>query len=357
MNLRLCFLLGLPLSLVACDTAGERADTGKCPAGEVCSAATPRGLHFIGVTLADDLLSGNGPAATAVGGTQEVSLEYDRGNGLFAPLNLPYATDDDGGLGVTVVGHTGAVVTVKGARSRTNYLRIVDPQTGELYDRYMLTGAALSAMRLVGTEFESVPAGRRLAFATGDQTIGVALDGEVQSSSGPRAERIVDTSMVLDLPGATRSSWDSVRIPNAQVGTYPLVVTAGEKPAATLPIEVVAGADALAVIGPQPTVPPNSQTLVCFEATNNGRYVYGLTWTFQANGVTRTNGKGDLVRNCISVSSTGMSTGSVPVTASAGGQSMAVNVLVGQAARSIAGTPATPEGARTVSTEGDRAGM
>ncbi len=359
MNRSLLSLSLLAVPLVACNTAGERADTGECPAGEVCSAATPRGLHFIGVTLADELIAGNGPAATAVGGTQEVALEYDRGDGIRVAMNLAYDADDDGGLGVSVVGHSGSVVTVKGARSRSNYLRIVEPGTGELYDRYTLTGAALKQMRLIGTEFESLPSNRPdLVFATGDQEIGVALVGDVQETSGTTAERIVDTSMILDLPGSIRTSWDSVRIANAQVGTYPLVVTAGDKPAATLPIEVVAAADAIAVIGPQPTVPANSSTTVCFQATHGTRYIYGLTWTFHANGMTRVNGKSDILRNCVGVSSQGMTSGSIPVTAAAGGQTFAVNVLVGQSTRSLTDlAPSTAAVTRSVPTEGDRASM
>lgn len=357
MNLRLLSLvgLGLPLSLIACNTAGERADTGECPAGEVCSDATPRGLHFIGVSMADELFTGDGPVATAIGGTQDVALEYDRGDGVRIALNLPYEADDDGGLGVSVVGHSGSVVTVKGARARSNYLRILDAQTGELFDRYSLTGAALKQVRIIGTEFESLPADRpEIVFAPGDQKIGVALYGDVQESSGVVSERIADTSMVLDLPGATRSSWDSVRIANAQVGTYPLVVTAGDRPAATLPVEIVGTADAISVIG-DPSIPPGSNATVCFQATHNGRYIYGLTWTFHANGMTRVNGKSDLVRNCISVSSQGMATGTVPVMASAGGRSVTANVRIGTAARSLGGAPIGTEPARRASTEGDRA--
>lgn len=354
-------LLTVPLlaPLVACNTAGERADTGECPAGEVCSPNTPNGVHFIGNSLADQLFGGLGPAATAIGGTQEVSLEYVRADGARIALNLPYDADDDGGLGVTVVGHSGSIVTVKGARSRSNYLRITDPATGELYDRYMLTGAALKSMRLVGTSFEVTPTNRPdLVFATGEQEIGVALVGDVQESGGTTPERIVDTSMILDLPGSTRTSWDSIKIPSATVGTYPLVVTAGDKPAATMPIEVVAGADAIAPLDAQPTVPANSSASVCFEATSNGRYIYGLTWTFVTNGVTTVNGRDTLSRNCISVSSAGKTSGSIPVTASAGGKTVAINVLVGAAALST--TPITPTSAgtsRNVPTAGDRAAM
>lgn len=354
-------LLVVPLTapLYACNTAGERAATGECPAGEICSPNTPNGLHFVGNTLADELFGGNGPAATAIGGTQEVALEYVRASGDRVALDMPYAADDDGGLGVTLVATHGSIVTVKGARSRSNYLRITDPTTGELYDRYTLTGAALTSMRLVGTGFEVTPTDRpELVFATGNQEIGVALVGNVQESGGSTAERIVDTSMILDLPGATRTGWDSLRIANAVPGTYPLMVTAGDKPAASMPIEVVAGADAIASLDAQPMVPADSSTRVCFQATSNGRYIYGLTWTFVANGATTVKGASELTRNCVSVSSAGKFSGSIPVSASAGGKSVSVNVLVGLSARRATDvTPTTSGVSRSVATEGDRAAM
>ncbi len=350
-------LLAVPL--FACNTAGERADTGECPAGEICSPNTPNGLHFIGNTMADELFGGSGPGATAIGGTQEVALEMVRSDGVRVALAMPYQADDDGGLGVIVVTKAGSVVTVKGARSRSNYLRITDPATGELYDRYTLTGAALTSMRLVGTSFEMTPTGRPdLVFATGEQEIGVALVGEVQESSGSKLERLVDTSMVLDLPGSTRTSWDSIKIANALPGTYPLQVTAGDKPAAAMPITVVAGADAIAPLDAQPTVPANSSATVCFQATSNSRYIYGLVWTFTANGTTITKGKSSLTRNCTSVSSEGMTSGSIPVTASAGGKTLTINVLIGQMARSATGVAPSSTGIeRRVPTAGDRAAM
>src|SRR5690349_9941492 len=102
---------------------GERASTGQCPAGEVCSPETPNGLHFIGQALIDDVLV-SGPAATAIGGTQDVALQYDRGDGILIALDLPYTADDDGGLGVRVDHTAGSVVTMRGMKSRSNYLRI-----------------------------------------------------------------------------------------------------------------------------------------------------------------------------------------------------------------------------------------
>lgn len=355
-------LLLAPLLLAACNTAGERADTGECPVGETCSPATPNGLHFIGNTLADELFGGNGPAATAIGGTQDVALEYDRGDGTRIALNLPYEADDDGGLGVTVVGHAGSVVTVKGVKARSNYLRIIDPQTGDLYDRYELTGAALTSMRLVGTSFEALPTGRPdLVFGPGEQEIAVALVGDVQTGSGPDSRRIVDTSMILDLPGAVRTGWDSVKLANAQPGSYTLMVTAGDKPAAPLPVSIVAVADAVTPIeAGTPMVNPGSSKTICFQATSNSRYIYGLTWTYNVDGQQIVKGKNELTRNCVSVSAGSHTSGSIPVTASAGGKQTTINVLVGASALQVSGAKpvATSTGVeRHIPTAGDRASL
>src|SRR6187402_2643497 len=94
-SLPLCLVSVSPM--VAACTGGERANSGECPAGEVCSPETPRGLHFIGNAMSDQLLGSLfGPAATAVGGTQEVALEWDRGDGNLVAFTLPYRADDDG---------------------------------------------------------------------------------------------------------------------------------------------------------------------------------------------------------------------------------------------------------------------
>ncbi len=134
-------LLWLPL--VGC-SAGERALSGKCPTGEVCSAETPDGLHFFGKTLSDRTLDFGGPHTTAIGGTREVELQSGS-----KPFALPYRADDDGGLGVRVESTRGPVITLRGVDNRKNYLRIVEPDRGALYDRIELAGAAIESIALV----------------------------------------------------------------------------------------------------------------------------------------------------------------------------------------------------------------
>ena len=310
--------------------------------------------------MSDQLLGSLfGPAATAVGGTQEIALEWDRGDGVLVAFTLPYAADDDGGIGVTVVSTSGSEVTVRGMGSRKNYLRIVEPTADELYDRYELAGAAIASMEVIGTDLETLPPGNpEIVWATGEQEIAVALRGEVQSGSSPRTERLVDTSMQLAMAATERLSWDTLRLPNATVGNYALTVTAGDKPAATMNVEIVAGADSMVLLGgSSPTVPANSSTSVCFAAMNGQRYVYGLTWTFVVSGATVVHGRDALNRNCVSVSSSGMVTGTIPVMASAGGRSASTNVTIGAAARSLEVVAPPTSGAllRTESTAGVRA--
>ncbi|HTL35589.1 MAG TPA: hypothetical protein VL326_20815 [Kofleriaceae bacterium] len=340
---------------------GERYNTGECPAGETCSDLTPKGLQFVGNHLVDDILL-SGPRATAVDGTQVVALQYDRGDGITVALDLPYTADDDGGNGVKVSATSGSQVTMLGAGSRTNYLRILD-QDGLLMDRKELTGAALTKIELVPTDFESIPNGSDLAFAPGKRELGVALYGDVQHSSGPVSERIVDTGMQLTLAGSTLKAWDTLELANAQVGRSTLLVGAGDKKAtpANIEIVVVDHADAVSAIDPAPTaIMPSGSQQVCFKATmadtNGPRYITGLTWNFNVDGTTKTQGDGTVTRNCISFSTT-KTTGTVSVQATAGGQSATVTLAVG-AARSIAPVGAgVHTAADAVPTDGDRAAL
>jgi hypothetical protein len=328
---------------------GERASTGQCPAGEVCSPATPNGLHFIGQALIDDVLV-SGPAATAIGGTQDVALQYDRGDGILIALDLPYTADDDGGIGVKVDHSSGSVVTVRGMKSRTNYLRILDPATDELYDRKELTAAALDTIQLVPTDFETVPAGTDLAWNAGAVKLGVALFGAVQESTGPEEERLVDTSMTLSLGGASRKAWDEIELA-ATPGTYPLTVTAGDKPAADLDVVVVDHADAITAQDASPTIPPGGSASLCFTASANSRYIVGLSWSFLVDGTSESHGDGSVARNCITVTTT-KTQGTVSVQVAAGGMQMALAVPIGAATR-IAPKHVLPR----PMTAGDRAAM
>lgn len=342
----------LALSLAAC-YGGERANSGECPAGETCSPATPSGLDFVGNKLANEILL-SGPRATAVGGTQVVALQYNRGDGVYVALDVPYTADDDGARGIKVDGTSGSQVTVRGVDSRSNYLRILD-EDGLLMDRKELTGASLTSMELVPTDYESIPAGTPIAFAPGSRKIGVALYGDVQKSSGPVSERIIDTSMQVQLAGAQRMGWDTFEV-NASVGTHAVAVTAGDKPTASLDFVVVDDADSVIALNPPASMMPNGSATVCFQATAGNRYIAGLSWAFQIDGgATKTQGDGTLTRNCIGVTTTKTS-GMVAVQATAGGQSSTVNIAIGTA-RAVTPDVQMRSLPTAVSTAGDRAAL
>ncbi|MEO6774157.1 MAG: hypothetical protein ABI467_14255 [Kofleriaceae bacterium] len=345
---RLAFAsLLVPGLLIPACFGGERAATGECPAGETCSALTPRGLEFVGADMTN-VLGLSGPSPTAIGGTQDVQLRYDPTQGRFVALDLPFDADDDGGNGVKVDHTAGNIVTVRGVAARSNYLRITDAATGELFDRKELAGAAIDSIELVPNTFDLVPTDRELAFIAGDVEVGVALLGQVQDSGGPTEQRIVDQSMQLTLAGATQRAWDRVELPAATAGTSALAVTAGERPTANLDVVVVDHLDQL-VIDPasSATVAPNATAEVCFDGLANDRYVAGLVWHFLVDGVAKA-GSG----NCVGVTTTATS-GTITVIGSADGMSATATVAIA-AARSD-----QPARARWIrpSPAGDRAAL
>jgi len=316
--MRLLLLASL-LTVPAC-FGGERADTGECPAGETCSPDTPDGLEFVGTPLADTA-NVEGPSPTAVGGTQEIALEDASDDAAF---ELPYTVDDGGALGVEYVSHAGDIVTVRGTGIGANYLRILDT-TGELYDRKQIVGAKIDSIQIIPAGNEQVPVGEDVVFAAGRVTFSFALWGQVQESSGPTEERLVDTSLTAQLANSLHSAWDTLELDGAASGGYAVDVAAGDLVARTMPVTVVDAPDAMSADDPPTTVPPAdaNDAFACFSATNAGRYVAGLEWTFTIDGVPQIQ-----QTNCVSVV-TAKTSGTVTVVASAGGQSATIQLAVG----------------------------
>jgi hypothetical protein len=177
-------------------------------------------------------------------------------------------------------------------------------------------------------------------YAAGPIELVVTLFGQVQESAGPTDERIVDTSMVASLAGATQPAWDTFALANASVGDYAMTLTAGNVAAQSLTVTIVGGADAIAQIDPSSTLAPGDD--ICFAATNAGRYVANLQWSFTIDNAAAAG-----VGNCISPD---VDHGTVNVTASAGGQTATVSMTVVQTAkRHVRATPRP--------TAGDRAAM
>ncbi len=321
----------LALLLVPACTMGERAESGQCPGTEVCSSKTPGGLDFVGADLAGTLFA-SGPSATAIGGTQKIALKYDPGNGGWQYLDLPYKAVTTGALGVQITDQTAAIVTVTGAASGTNYLRIMDgTDPSLLFDRKLVGAGAVDEIDLVPTSLEVIPDGAAVAWAPGATEIAVALYGSVGTSSH---ERLVDESMTLDLPGSHQTAWDTLRIENAVPGTTTLMVTAGDKPPAAMDIVVTPNADAVAPFDAPTGVAPSTPAQVCFTATTGTRAILGLLWKFTVDGAP---GDSGLSPNCVMVK-TAKTTGTVSITASAGGQTATLELPVTTMARAVTRT-------------------
>ena len=319
--------LSLLAPLAACGDLGDRAASGDCPPGEVCSDDTPRGLHFNGPELGDRFLDLDAPHPTLAGGTQDLRLSYDPGTGIARSLDRPYVADDEGGAGFAVERTRGPVVTLRGVADRTHYLRITAPD-GTLYDRKQLRGAKLAEIRLVPTSPEQVLPGDAVVFAPGTQRLTVALFGNVQ---GGTTTRVIDESMTIALPGATRTAWDSVRVSGLPAGRHAMTVRAGDRPEATLDVEVVAGADSIVAHAPVTPLEATKASVVCFSARAAGRHVIGLTWTFEAdNGATQA----WLINNCAVV--VPEREGPLTLTARAGGQVLAASFTVAPPSPAIA---------------------
>jgi len=332
--LRFAWLL---LPLAACyEGAGDRYATGECPAGETCSPLTPDGLQFVGASFSDTLFQ-SGPHPTAIGGRQQIELLELHGHA--------YGADVDGGS-IRVDSTNSNVVTISGVTAGSDYLRIVDAD-GLLMDRKELAALPLDRIVLGPTLWESIPADRAVAFPTGLRRIVVAL------YSG--TERIVDDNMSLELAGATRWSWDSVK-GNLVAGSQSLTVTAGDKPAATLDIVAVDHADTVQVQANQPdTATPNYEVQVCFEALAAGRYVAELEWSYAVNGEP-VGGSNVLVPNCLSVQTT-QNDGELAITATADGKSATHTLAIVTAATGAPRLPPPAARSLAIPTAGDRAAM
>jgi hypothetical protein len=316
------YLLAAVLLVAAC--GGEREESGQCPAGEVCSPATPNGLDFVGTATVD---GGNlvGPLAMSIGGTQAVTLYY--GGIPTEKLDLPYGALVGDGSAFEVTATIGPEVELLGLGSGESYLRIVDASDGSLFDRKQLSTdafAAVSTFGLTGEQLSGTDAG--VAFAAGDVTFGVGLAG---SANGGLPPRLVDSSAVIDgIAGAQFPTWDSVQATLA-VGTYPIEVTSGGV-TQTTSVVVVDHADSIQPLSGLDAIPDGTTSRGCFTAISGTRDVVGLSWTFAITAGTGATATPDpLYPNCADLALTDSASSTITVTATAGGQSLSYMASTG----------------------------
>lgn len=134
---------------VASGSKGDRAESGHCPEGEVCSPDTPDGLYFVGPGFADSFFNAD-VRPTAVGGRQTISIDPV---GLFHVLSTFDAETTDPALAVTSVDPP--QVTITGISAGSAHLRIFEPLTGALYDRLTVSAAEVESIEVEPFVYET----------------------------------------------------------------------------------------------------------------------------------------------------------------------------------------------------------
>jgi len=171
----------LSVLCLAClgEVDGERATTGECPAGEICSEATPDGLTFVGRMFFDEPMLRLGPVL--VGGTLDIGLRTREG----APLPDYVATSTGPALtvreGESTFGPTNedgeplypveGYVTVRANRPGVSHVRISDATSGELFDRLEIEAVELDSVAVVVAQEPE----REALYAGCEEMIGVRL--------------------------------------------------------------------------------------------------------------------------------------------------------------------------------------
>lgn len=258
---------------------GETNPGETCIAGEVCSDKTPAGLYFEGSKLFDSFFI-SGPHPVAAGGTQAISVYWDNQAGY--PFDLPFDASASGVMKVT--GTVGSTVTVSSNAPGQGYLRLFEPGTDLLYDRFSLTAETLVDLGAGPIEafpfFYMAPSKKPWALLASSETMLVA---SLQGATG----RLVDESIVLGVSGDATvleesSAWDTRFVTVGAGGsvTFSVDTTYGPKVQTLLP--VVQGADSIALVDSELGDPKDLTILLggfgyyCFRAFSNGNPIAGV---------------------------------------------------------------------------------
>jgi len=226
LSLLLSWGLLAALCLACTVESGDRAASGgACPEDEICSEATPEGLTFYGPQPADDA-SGAFLRAVALGGRATLgfsagtwSLEDDgRDAGRLGAYTVESSApwflaagdpaDDRPEWAYDFGEHS---VMIEGLAEGESQIRVVEPETGALYDRITIEVARIAEVTGHTLSGEPLVAGERA-------TVVFYLEGADET-------RLVDEDMTISADvELTRASWDGVDLtaPDADEVTFTL---------------------------------------------------------------------------------------------------------------------------------------
>ncbi len=320
-------VLGTSLLSAGCGQPGERAgnngDVDNCPEGEICSDKTPDGLRFRGP---GSYLGGN-LMAVAAGGRMQIEI---LDNSDYEPLAYESVARTSGQW-VGVESQRTYVVDLRGVTSAngTETLRILDPETQELFDRVRINVSPISSIGVTLDSQEKVTAAeptlraRPPALLAGGPpvTVNVSL-----LASDRRA--LYDGDLVVTASGATlqsvESSWNDFTVRDTRVGTPELTVTAGGTTRRQPLLPVVSIIDRLEASLASGTQLSALAREICFVPVSGNYNVGGTQWTFSSTGGIRAD-RG-LYANCATLTSTAV--GAASITAMSSGVSLTVELTV-----------------------------
>ncbi|MDC0741312.1 hypothetical protein [Polyangium mundeleinium] len=278
-------LIFVGLSFVACDESlGQRARMGgACPPGEICSEQTPRGLVFFGARTFNDA-EANERLATALGGTQTMFLRYPEPP--YDPFVAGFKAMLVDSRAAAIESSGAASVVLRGVSEGQSLLRLLEPGTNKLLDRYAIKVAPVARVALLPRELreEDADVVRWKVLAGNPALLGVLL-------FDPNDHQLVDEGLEVRAHAAevSRHAWDLFQVTVVISGERVLLTMRAGDRSFVSNVEVASSVDAIALRSP--AAPEEGRpieikrgapgTQLCFRAASNSTTVVGATWEFR----------------------------------------------------------------------------
>jgi len=275
--------------LTACGSPGDRAAGGEgCPPGDMCSSKTPNGLWFTGASFFDGAVD-SGPKTTAVFGTQ--TIEVLASSSLTDTFSEVFTAESTAPLLVNVTSPPNVVVSADGEGS--GYLRIIDSETGELFDRISIKSAIPQSVRVAPVEAIKYDpdAAEKMNWAIFS---GASLDFGFMLFDFTN-NRLVDENITVDIGGDASetfgsSNWDIRPIQANAVGFADINVHTGDGQVFPKGMPIVDTIDDVVLV-PSTLGSSTSQSIVtgkdqiyCFRGLSGNLAVAGLSWSVSTQG-------------------------------------------------------------------------
>lgn len=305
----------------SCD--GDESCAAVCPEGEVCSDATPAGLEF------------QVPGGVAVGGAITVGFERVKEGTWGKPLDVPWEAKTTDAIGL--VEPLKSKVRIEGLAEGGGYLRIVEPETGHLYDRIWIDSVEPDRLEIHPPSGDYVP---DFGVTWPDWAV---LAGEtnpvILRLISDEHGLLVDERREISVNGEViaKESWTG-EVTAPSVGALEISVKTGGGTVVSAQIQVVSAPDGIvpADLGTQePDLCDDGAELsmkksltCCFRAEIGGTGILTPSWKISgAEGIEVQPLVEDAFPNCVNVTGTAKGPGKLTVTAGSFSRDFAYEVV------------------------------